>query len=95
MGFICILIKKVEFKLTAASRSSKYGTLTGKADREPSLRPVSLAIISVTLAIVPAVGFMVRHRTNGFNIAVGTGEWPVLAIRSVEAPQCFFVLEGG
>src|SRR5271154_6278281 len=96
MGFVCISIENVEFKMTAASLSYKYGALTGKAHREPALRLVSLAtdLISVAPTMVPAVGLMARHGTNGFYLAVGTEEWPKLTIRSVEAPQCFFVLEG-
>ena len=96
MSFVCHLNKNVEFKMTATSLSYKYGTLTGKAHREQALRPVSLATdpISATPTMVPAVGLMARHGTNGFYLAVGTEEWPKLTIRSVGAPQCFFVLEG-
>ena len=54
--------------MAAASLSYKYGTLTGKARREPALRLVSLAtdLISVTPTLVPAAGLMARDGTNGF-----------------------------
>ena len=89
-------MKNVEFKMTAASLSYKHGTLTRKAHHEQALRLVSLAtdLISATPTMVPAVGLMACHGTNGFYLAVGIEEWPELTIRSVGAPQCFFVLEG-
>jgi len=91
MSFVCHLNKNVEFKMTATSLSYKYGTLTGKAHREQALRPVSLATdpISATPTMVPAVGLMARHGTNGFYLAVGTEEWAQIDDQIGGSPAVF------
>jgi hypothetical protein len=88
-------MKTVEFMMMVASHPSKYDTQTGKSHREPALRLASLStdIISVTLTMIPPVGLIAHHRTNGFNIAVKNKRVARIDDQASRRPAAFFVLE--